>query len=69
MVECHLKDMILKHFDPKKADSIFTAAEQVCCRLFQAKSAWADSEKSLICDDLLSWLRILLNQIHNKVCM
>ena len=29
MVECHLKDMILKHFDPKKADSIFTAAEQV----------------------------------------
>ena len=29
VVECHLKDMILKHFDPKKADSIFTAAEQV----------------------------------------
>ena len=23
-VETHLKQMILKHFDPKKADSIFT---------------------------------------------
>ncbi len=29
MVESHLKDMILKYFDPKKADSIFTAAGQV----------------------------------------
>ena len=29
VVEQHLKDMILKHFDPKKADSIFTAAGQV----------------------------------------
>ena len=29
VVEGHLKDMILKHFDPKKADSIFTAAGQV----------------------------------------
>eukprot|EP00794_Sanderia_malayensis_P005728 gene5728-6428_t len=28
MVENHLKDMILKYFDPKKADSIFTAAGQ-----------------------------------------
>ncbi|XP_065071268.1 negative elongation factor D-like [Rhopilema esculentum] len=28
VVEQHLKDMILKHFDPKKADSIFTAAGQ-----------------------------------------
>lgn len=24
MVENHLKEMVLKHFDPKKADSIFT---------------------------------------------
>ena len=29
IVEGHLQDMILKHFDPKKADSIFTAAGQV----------------------------------------
>lgn len=28
IVEGHLQDMILKHFDPKKADSIFTAAGQ-----------------------------------------
>ena len=28
MVENHLKDMLLKHFDPKKADSIFT--DEVC---------------------------------------
>ena len=29
MVETHLKDMILKHFDPKKADSIFTDEGEV----------------------------------------
>lgn len=30
MVENHLQDMILKHFDPKKADSIFTDEGEVC---------------------------------------
>jgi hypothetical protein len=29
MVERHLQDMILKHFDPKKADSIFTDEGEV----------------------------------------
>ena len=29
MVEHHLQDMILKHFDPKKADSIFTDEGEV----------------------------------------
>ena len=29
IVENHLKDMILKHFDPKKADSIFTDEGEV----------------------------------------
>lgn len=30
MVENHLKDMILKTFDPKKADTIFTEEGEVC---------------------------------------
>jgi negative elongation factor C/D len=29
MVENHLKSMIVKHFDPKKADSIFTDEGEV----------------------------------------
>ena len=29
IVEGHLKDLIIKNFDPKKADSIFTGAGQV----------------------------------------
>lgn len=29
MVENHLKDMILKNFDPKKADTIFTEEGEV----------------------------------------
>jgi len=29
MVERHLQEMILKHFDPKKADSIFTVEGEV----------------------------------------
>lgn len=29
MVENHLKDMILKTFDPKKADTIFTEEGEV----------------------------------------
>jgi negative elongation factor C/D len=29
MVERHLQEMILKHFDPKKADSIFTDEGEV----------------------------------------
>lgn len=29
MVENHLKTMIIKHFDPKKADSIFTDEGEV----------------------------------------
>ena len=29
IVENHLKSMILKHFDPKKADSIFTDEGEV----------------------------------------
>lgn len=29
MVENHLKSMIMKHFDPKKADSIFTDEGEV----------------------------------------
>lgn len=29
MVERHLQDMILKYFDPKKADSIFTDEGEV----------------------------------------
>ena len=31
MVENHLKTMILKHFDPKKADSIFSDEGEVGC--------------------------------------
>lgn len=27
LVECHLKEMILKHFDTKKADAIFADGE------------------------------------------
>lgn len=30
MVENHLKDMILRTFDPKKADTIFTEEGEVC---------------------------------------
>lgn len=30
IVENHLKDMILKHFDTKKADAIFTDGEVSC---------------------------------------
>lgn len=29
MVEDHLKMLIIKHFDPKRADSIFTEAGEV----------------------------------------
>ena len=29
IVERHLKDLIIKNFDPKKADSIFTGTGQV----------------------------------------
>lgn len=29
MVEGHLKDMLIKHFDPKKADSIFSDEGEV----------------------------------------
>lgn len=29
VVEKHLKDLIVKNFDPKKADSIFSGAGQV----------------------------------------
>lgn len=32
MVENHLKDMILKTFDPKKADTIFTEEGEVSCK-------------------------------------
>lgn len=35
MVENHLKSMIMKHFDPKKADSIFTDEGEV--GLYQKK--------------------------------
>jgi len=31
LVENHLKDMILKHFDTKKADAIFADGEVICC--------------------------------------
>lgn len=34
MVENHLKDMILKTFDPKKADTIFTEEGEVCYCIF-----------------------------------
>lgn len=34
MVEDHLKQLILKHFDPKKADTIFTEGEGVWTVLF-----------------------------------
>ena len=30
LVENHLTEMILKYFDPKKADSIFTDEGEVC---------------------------------------
>lgn len=30
MVENHLKEMIIKTFDPKKADTIFTEEGEVC---------------------------------------
>lgn len=30
-VENHLKDMVLKTFDPKKADTIFSEEGEVCC--------------------------------------
>lgn len=33
MVENHLKTMIIKHFDPKKADSIFTDEGEVYINL------------------------------------
>lgn len=36
MVENHLKDMVLKTFDPKKADTIFTEEGEVCmCNLLE----------------------------------
>ena len=34
IVETHLKDMLLKHFDPKKADSIFSDEGAVSCCTF-----------------------------------
>lgn len=37
MVENHLKDMILKSFDPKKADTIFTEEGKVRTSLFVTK--------------------------------
>lgn len=41
MVENHLKDMILRTFDPKKADTIFTEEGEVCfskfCWIFRKK--------------------------------
>lgn len=33
MVENHLKQMILKTFDPKKADTIFTEEGDVCIKI------------------------------------
>ena len=38
MVENHLKDMILKSFDPKKADTIFTEEGKVRFYYFNACS-------------------------------
>lgn len=35
MVENHLKDMILRTFDPKKADTIFTEEGEVIGTIFQ----------------------------------
>lgn len=35
MVENHLKDMILRTFDPKKADTIFTEEGEVSIRISQ----------------------------------
>lgn len=29
-VENHLKSLLIKHFDPRKADSIFTEEGEVC---------------------------------------
>lgn len=37
MVENNLKDMILKTFDPKKADKIFTEEGEVCLFNFMFK--------------------------------
>lgn len=34
MVENHLKDMILKTFDPKKADTIFTEEGEVSLSVY-----------------------------------
>lgn len=31
-VENHLKSLLIKHFDPRKADSIFTEEGEVCMR-------------------------------------
>ena len=43
-VENHLKEMILKHFDPKKADSIFTdggvSYVEDMCKIMQKR--WCD---------------------------
>ena len=35
LVENHLKEMILKTFDPKKADTIFTEEGEVCYILWK----------------------------------
>lgn len=34
MVENHLETLIIKHFDPKKADSIFSAEGEVSVHLY-----------------------------------
>lgn len=37
MVENHLKEMVLKTFDPKKADTIFTEEGEVIQNLYCVK--------------------------------
>lgn len=40
-VENHLKSLLIKHFDPRKADSIFTEEGEV--RGVPASTAWASA--------------------------
>lgn len=39
-VENHLKSLLIKHFDPRKADSIFTEEGEVCMESLLLSLQW-----------------------------
>lgn len=45
MVENHLKDMILRTFDPKKADTIFTEEGEVSLSLISEQKTYFETFK------------------------